>query len=94
MATFAPLCCPVVDDRVVDGRVSLALFKGRLLLYARANTNPRGGGRPNDGDVEGLMAAGGAAKGCENPNFKGSYFGRFPLVSADFSTCDHLSERS
>ena len=36
----------------------------------------------------------GAAKGCENPNFKGSYFGRFPLVSADFSTSDHLSERS
>ena len=36
----------------------------------------------------------GAAKGCENPNFKGSYLGRFPLVSADFSTSDHLSERS
>ena len=35
-----------------------------------------------------------AAKGCENPNFKGSYFGRFPLVSADFWTSDHLSERS
>ena len=35
-----------------------------------------------------------AAKGCENPNFKGSYLGRFPLVMADFWTSDHLSERS
>jgi hypothetical protein len=34
-----------------------------------------------------------AAKGCEIPNFKGSYLGRFPLVSADFWTSDHLSER-
>ena len=30
----------------------------------------------------------------EIPNFKGSYLGRFPLVSADFWTSDHLSERS
>ncbi|KAK7230175.1 hypothetical protein SO694_0021500 [Aureococcus anophagefferens] len=35
-----------------------------------------------------------AAKGCDMPNFKGSYLGRFPLVSADFWTSDHLSERS
>ena len=35
-----------------------------------------------------------AAKGCEIPNFKGSHLGRFPLVSADFWTSDHLSERS
>ena len=35
-----------------------------------------------------------AAKGCENPNFKGSYLGRFPLVLADLWTSDHLSERS
>ena len=35
-----------------------------------------------------------AAKGCEIPNFKGSYLRRFPLVSADFWTSDHLSERS
>ena len=35
-----------------------------------------------------------AGKGCENPNFKGSYLGRFPLVSADFWTSHHLSERS
>ena len=35
-----------------------------------------------------------AAQGCEIPNFKGSYLGRFPLVSADFWTSDHLSEWS
>ena len=35
-----------------------------------------------------------AAKGCENPNFKDSYLGRFPLVLADFWTSGHLSNRS
>jgi hypothetical protein len=35
-----------------------------------------------------------AAKESEIPNFKGSYLGRFPLVSADFWTSDHLSEQS
>ena len=35
-----------------------------------------------------------AAKESEIPNFKGSYLGRFPLVSADLWTSDHLSERS
>ena len=35
-----------------------------------------------------------AAKGCDFPNFKGSYYlGRFPLVSTGFWTSDHLSER-
>ena len=33
-----------------------------------------------------------AAKESDIPNFKGSYLGRFPLVSADFWTSDHLSE--
>jgi len=35
-----------------------------------------------------------AAKESEIPNFKGSSLGRFPLVSADSWTSDHLSERS
>ena len=35
-----------------------------------------------------------AGQESEIPNFKGSYLGRFPLVSADFGTSDHLSERS
>jgi hypothetical protein len=34
-----------------------------------------------------------AGKECEISNFKGSYLGRFSLVSADFWTNDHLSER-
>ena len=34
-----------------------------------------------------------AAKESEIPNFKGSFLGRFPLVSADLWTSDHLSER-
>jgi len=40
-----------------------------------------------------LFVATRAAKESEIPNFKGSYLGRFPLVSADFWTSDHLSER-
>ena len=35
-----------------------------------------------------------AGQESEIPNFKGSYLGRFPLVSGDFWTSDHLSERS
>ena len=40
-----------------------------------------------------VKVAGGAGQESEIPNFKGSYLGRFPLVSADFWTSDHLSER-
>ena len=36
----------------------------------------------------------GQEKGATLANFKGSYLGRFSLVSADVSTSDHLSERS
>jgi hypothetical protein len=35
-----------------------------------------------------------AGQESEIPNFKGSYLGRFPLVSADLWTSDRLSERS
>ena len=51
-------------------------------------------------EMDGLMAATRkfvdlrAAQESEIPNFKGSDLGRFPLVSADFWTSDHLSERS
>ena len=43
-----------------------------------------------------VLDAVGARAGQESeiPNFKGSYLGRFPLVSADFWTSDHLLERS
>ena len=39
-------------------------------------------------------ALAGAGRESEIPNFKASHLGRFPLVSADFWTNDHLSERS
>ena len=39
-------------------------------------------------------APAGAGKGCDMPNFKGSSLGRVPLVSANFWTSDHPSERS
>ena len=39
-------------------------------------------------------AADRAAQESDIPNFKGSFLGRFPLVSADFWTSDRLSERS
>ena len=47
-----------------------------------------------------MQRAGDALAACragqerDIPNFKGSELGRFPLVSADFWTSDHLSERS
>ena len=49
-----------------------------------------------DGDVKAATARVAARAGQESeiPNFKASYLGRFPLVSADFWTSDHLSERS
>jgi len=40
------------------------------------------------------FATDGAGQEREIPNFKASYLGRFPLVSADFWTSDHLLERS
>ena len=43
------------------------------------------------GDCSACIRAG---QESEIPNFKGSFLGRFPLVSADFWTSDHLSERS
>ena len=36
----------------------------------------------------------GAGNESDIPSFKGPYLGRFPLVSADFWTSDHLSKRS
>ena len=36
----------------------------------------------------------GWSRDLQKANFKGSFLGRFPLVSADFWTSDHLSERS
>jgi len=73
-----------------------------LFLYAhnkgatRVAEVPRG---PPPADGPGATLGGNrtvwdrAGQESEIPNFKGSDLGRFPLVSADFWTSDHLSER-
>jgi len=62
-----------------------------VLLYA----DPKTRGELWVGDcLAAAVATRRAAQESEIPNFKGSYLGRFPLVSADSWTGDHLSERS
>jgi len=69
----------LVDGRTVDASSDLA----RRLL-ARDDVRQ---------SLEDALVDARAGKECEIPNFKGSDLGRFPLVSADFWTSDHLSER-
>ena len=63
------------------------LIRSLVKLYTRHNL------ASVDGPVT-ITVGNRAAKESEIPNFKGSDLGRFPLVSADFWTSDHLSERS
>ena len=65
----------------------------RSVGCARAATSLGGppGGRGAAAAAREVLS--GARKGRDMPNFKGSSLGRFPLVSADFWTSDHLSER-
>jgi hypothetical protein len=49
--------------------------------------------KPSDERRALFIVADGAGKERDVPNFKGSSLGRVPLVSADFWTSDHLSER-
>ena len=69
-----------------------AVYAGSGATRRRLATLATGG--TVDADNSYVFVLNRAGKGCENPNFKGSYLGRFPLVSADFWTSDHLSERS
>jgi len=68
----------VVGFRLHDGDALLVELRGAARLVPLA-------------DVRAAMIR--AGKECEIPNFKGSSLGRFPLVSADFWTSDHLLER-
>ena len=77
--------CRAIKD--VLRAVGLDLARGLDRAAARARNLEAGGGGA------GLVAAR-AGKESEIPNFKGSYLGRFPLVSAGFWTSDHLLERS
>jgi hypothetical protein len=72
------------------------------LADAVANVDPNVGFPDSSEEYEARLDAHGFPRGVlprarkvrEVPNFKGSYLGCFPLVSADFWTTDHLSERS
>ena len=68
----------------------LAAFGDRLELYGPTEAADRGAALVAF-NARGVHAR--AAKESDIPNFKGSDLGRFPLVSADFWTSDHLSER-
>ena len=96
VGNFAPFCCP--GESTAGYKVERrGIWKLRV---AEASTNLR---EMSKGEQRSEMlmdrarkclALGGAARESEIPNFKGSYLGRFPLVSADFWTSDHLSELS
>jgi hypothetical protein len=65
-------------------RAKRALVAGLRAAFEREPT-------PHEVRVEAFVRA---AQESEIPNFEGSDLGHFPLVSADFWTSDHLSERS
>ena len=70
---------------------------GVFAVKDRVRRFTAGGGRRaggSGGASAGTVTETWAGKECEIPNFGGSYLGRFPLVSANFWTSDHLSERS
>ena len=89
LACLAPSC---FDGIIVESgvAVSVGAAKGKVL-----ETSEKFGLVPDD--VPALVIHGDAdaraAQESEIPNFKGSYLGRFPLVSADLWTSDHLSGR-
>ena len=66
-----------------DGEIGVVRAGETSLDIRRAEVAP---------DLE--LRESGQEKGATLANFKGSYLGRFPLVSAEFWTSDHLSERS
>ena len=73
-------------------KAALGVLKRLYPLGVGALVEVNSNGALRVGTVSGVDD--GAAKESEIPNFKGSYLGRFPLVSADFWTSDHLLERS
>ena len=84
--------------RVADARVALAeterdeyeaTIRALRDRVARANAAANAA----DADARSAKARAGAGQESERPNFKASYLGRLPLVSADLWTSDHLSER-
>jgi hypothetical protein len=91
-------------DRPHDARLKVVLTGGRGALQEALRSGDNAGVellvaagyRRHDASTLALGRPDPARAGKESeiPNFKGSDLGRFPLVSADFWTSDHLSERS
>ena len=93
-----PRCGSTLAERVVLAS-GAALPLGEIGTFPRMLRHLAGDLGAPASEAGGMFDAGRdvaarAGKGCEIPNFKGSYLGRFPLVLADFWTSDHLSERS
>ena len=94
------LCVDAARARATLGEISDALrsawgehvASGGLAVGSYVGEARRFGSEA--GEAFSAAARRGAAKESEIPNFKGSDLGRCPLVSADFWTSDHLSERS
>ena len=74
-----------------EARDAVGTTEKALASARQAERHARLAERLRDGKV---AVNDGAAQESEIPNFKGSDLGHFPLVSADFWTSDHLSERS
>ena len=81
------------DDAAASALVyaSVPALGGAAVGLLRAATPGFGDAANRTAPATALSRAG---QESEIPNFKGSYLGSFPLVSADFWTSDHLSERS
>ena len=78
---------PTTLGLVLDFAIDAAYIGGNMLFVEAMK-------HKNVAQIRCAIAANRAAQESEIPNFKGSYLGRFPLVSADFWTSDHPSERS
>ena len=92
VGTRAMLCCRVFRYKAARPAAVAPVALGTLSSVGFMNLNLK----HNSVSFYQLskIACIGAAKESEIPNFKGSFLGRFPLVSADFWTIDDLSKRS
>ena len=87
---------PQVDLQAMD-RAHRIGQRGQVTVYrliARDTVEEKVHARAHQKLLLDALVMNGAGQESEIPNFKASYLDRFPLVSADFWTSDHLSERS
>ena len=90
----SPPCEHLDYGRIVSAPLSWMSFRGKTPVYVRIGGLTSERGQHMNGKCGwAVKAAGRAGQESEIPNFKASYLGRFPLVSADFWTSDHLLER-